>query len=96
MFIEFLPHMVFRFALMSPLSVPTFCPIRERIHVLWWILQNVRKVGVEEKNPNLGPRISEMAGVIIFKFRMWTPLPSRQFCGNCSVNQIRNHGATKV
>ena len=47
MFIRFLPHLVLRFALMSPLSVPNFSPIGARICVLWQILQSVQK---EEKN----------------------------------------------
>ena len=49
MFIEFLPHLVLKSAVMSPLSVPNFSPIGVRIHVLWRILQSVRKE-VEEKN----------------------------------------------
>ena len=40
--------------------------------------------------------ISEMAGVIFFKFGMWTPLPSQHFCRKFSFNWIRDHGATKV
>ena len=47
MFIGFLPNVVLRFALMSPLSVPNFSPIGARIHVLFRILQSVRK---EEEN----------------------------------------------
>ena len=55
MFIGFLPNLVLRFALMSPLSVPNFSPIGARIRVLWRILQSVRKEEVEEeKNPNFG------------------------------------------
>ena len=46
MFIGFLPNLVLRFALMSPLSVPNVSPIGTRIRVLWRILQSVRK---EEK-----------------------------------------------
>ena len=49
MFIGFLPILVLRFALMSPLRVPNFSPIGARIRVLWRILQSVRKE-VEEKN----------------------------------------------
>ena len=56
MFIGFLPNVVLRFALMSPLSVPNFSPIGARIRVLWQILQSVQK---EEKKrrktpPNFG------------------------------------------
>ena len=79
---------------MSPLSVPNSSPIRARIHVLWRILQSVRKE--EKKTQTLAARISEMAGVIFFKFGMWTPLPSLHFCSNFGFNWIRNHGATKV
>ena len=53
MFIGFLPNLVLRFALMSPLSVPNFSPIGARIRVLWRILQSVRREEVqtvEEKN----------------------------------------------
>ena len=101
MFIGFLPNLVLRFALMSPLSVPNFSPIQARVRVLLRILQSVRKEEVEEKNEEkknqtLAARISEMAGAIFFKFGMWTPLPRRHFCSNCGLNRIRNHGATKV
>ena len=48
---------------MSPLSVPNFSPIGARIRVLFWILQNVRKEEVEEKNqekkPKLWPLVSQ-------------------------------------
>ena len=47
MFIGFLPKLVQGFALMSPLSVPNFSPIRARIHVLWWILRSVRNEEIE-------------------------------------------------
>ena len=85
---------------MSPLSVQNFSSIGARIRVLLRILQSVRKE-VEEKNEEKKPqtlaaRISEMAGAIFFKFRMWTRLPSRHFCSNFGFNRIRNHGATKV
>ena len=40
--------------------------------------------------------ISEMAGVMFFKFGMWTPLPSRHVCSKFGFNRIRDHGATKV
>ena len=58
MFIGFLPNLVLRFALMSPLSVPNFSPIGARIRVLFRILQSVQKEEVEEekneeKNPNV-------------------------------------------
>ena len=48
---------------MSPLSVPNFSPIEVRIHVLWRILQSVRKEDVEEekneeKNPKVWPFVS--------------------------------------
>ena len=49
MFIEFLPKLVQRFALMSPLSVPNFSPIRARIRVLWRILRSMRNEEVEEE-----------------------------------------------
>ena len=61
MFIGFLPQLVLRFAVISPLSVPNFSPIGARIRVLWRILQSVRKeVGEknEEKKPKLWPLVS--------------------------------------
>ena len=42
--------LVHRSALMSPLSVPNFSPIRARIRVLWRILRSVRN---EEKNEEI-------------------------------------------
>ena len=64
MFIGFLPHVVLRFALLSPLSVPNFSPIQARIRVLLQILQSVRKEVEEkeeeneEKKPKLWPLVS--------------------------------------
>ena len=64
MFIGFLPNVVLRFALLSPLSVQTFSPIGARIRVLLRILQSVRKEEVEEeekneeKKPKLWPLVS--------------------------------------
>ena len=86
---------------MSCLRVQNCSPIGVRIRVLWRILQSVQKEEVEEKEQSkttqiLAARISEMTGAIFFKFGMWTPLPSRHFYSNFGVNQIRNHGATKV
>ena len=86
---------------MSPLSVQNFTLIGARLRVLWQILQSRRKEEVEEektkkKTLSLADRISEMDGVISFKFGMWTPLPSRHCCSNFGFNRIRNHGATKV
>ena len=52
MFIGFLPKLVRKSALMSPLSVPNFSPIRARIHVLWRILRSVRNED-EEKNEEI-------------------------------------------
>ena len=37
---------------MSPLSVPNFSPIRERIRVLWRILRSVRNEEDEEEEKN--------------------------------------------
>ena len=57
MFIGFLPNLVLRFVLMSPLSVPNVSPIGARIRVLWRILQSVQKEveeKYEEKNPTFG------------------------------------------
>ena len=100
MFIGFLPNLVLRFALMSPLSGPNFNLIGARIRVLFRILQSVRKEVEEKKRrkktQTLAARISEMAGAIFFKFGMWTPLPSRHLCSNFGFNRIRNHRATKV
>ena len=53
MFIGFLPKLVQRSALMSPLSVPNFSPIQARIRVLWRILRSVRNEEVEEKNEEI-------------------------------------------
>ena len=49
MLIGFLPKLVQRSALMSPLSVPHFRLIRARIRVLWRILRSVRNEEVEEE-----------------------------------------------
>ena len=67
MFIGFLPNVVLRFTIMSPLSVPNISAIGARIHVSWWILQSVRK---EEKTQTLATCILEMAGASFFKFGM--------------------------
>ena len=57
MFIGFLPNLVLRFALMSPLSVPNFSPSGARIRVLLRILQSVRKeVEEEKKNEEKKPK----------------------------------------
>ena len=83
----------------EPFKCANFSPIGAGIRVLWQILQSVRKEEVEkneEKNPNFATRISEIAGAIVFKFGMWTTLPSRHFYSNCGFNRIKNHGATKV
>ena len=53
MFIGFLPKLVHRSALMSPLSVPHFSLIQARIRVLWRILRSVRNEEVEEKNEEI-------------------------------------------
>ena len=53
MFIGFLPKLVHRSALMSPLSVPNVSPIRARSRVLWRILRSVRNEEVEEKNEEI-------------------------------------------
>ena len=50
MFIRFLPNLVLKSAVMSPLSVPNFSTIWTRIRVLWRILRSVRKEEVEEQN----------------------------------------------
>ena len=64
--------LVRRSALMSPLSVPNFSPIRARIRDSWRILRSVRNEDEEKneeiKNEILFARISEMAGAISFKF----------------------------
>ena len=49
MFIGFLPKLVQRSTLMSPLSVPNFSPILVRIRVVWRILRSVRNEQVEEQ-----------------------------------------------
>ena len=51
MFIRFLPNLVLRSAVMSPLCVPNVSPIGAHIHVLWQILQSVRNE--EEKTKKL-------------------------------------------
>ena len=55
-----------------------------------------RRKKYEKKHLTLATRILEMAGVIFFKFGVWTALPSWHFCSNFGFNRIRNHGATKV
>ena len=60
MFIGFLPKLVQRSALMSPLSVPNFIPIRARIRVLWRILRSVRNEEVEEKNEEIKTKICSL------------------------------------
>ena len=45
--------LVQRSALMNPLSVPNFSPIRARIRVLWRIFRSVRNEEVEEKNEKI-------------------------------------------
>ena len=45
--------LVLRSALMSPLSVPNFSPIRTRIRVLWRILRSVRNEDEEKKTKKL-------------------------------------------
>ena len=55
MFIGFLPKLVLRFALLSPLSVLNFSPIVACIRVLLRILQSVRKEVEEEKNEEKNP-----------------------------------------
>ena len=52
MFIGFLPKLVHRSALMSPLSVPNFSLIRARIRVLWRILRSVRNEEEAEEEEN--------------------------------------------
>ena len=49
MYIGFLLKLVRKSALMSPLSVPNFSPIRGRIRVLWRILRSVRNEEDEEE-----------------------------------------------
>ena len=49
MFIGFLPKLVLRSALMSPLCVPNFSPTGVCIRILWWILQSVWKEVEKEK-----------------------------------------------
>ena len=53
MFIGFLPKLVRRSALTSPLSVPNFSQIRARIRVVWRILRSVRNEEDEEKNEEI-------------------------------------------
>ena len=80
----------------------SFIPIEACICVLGRILQSVRKEEAEEeknkekKPQNLASRLSEMAGVIFFKFGLLTSLPSWHFCSKFGVNRIRECRATKV
>ena len=61
------------------------------------MIEKKKKKKKRRKNTQtLAACISEMAGAIIFKFGVWTPLPRRHFCSNFGFNRIRNHGATKV
>ena len=59
MFIGFLPKLVQRSALISPLRVPKFSPIRARIRVLWWILRSVRNE-VEEKKQEIKTKLCSL------------------------------------
>ena len=65
MFIGFLPNLVLRFALTSPLRMPNFSPIGARIRVLWRILRSVRKEVEEEKNEEEKPKLWPLV------FRKW-------------------------
>ena len=67
MFIGFLPKLVLRSALMSPLRVQNFSPIRARIRVLWRSVRNEKR---RKQNEILFACISEMAGAIFFKVGM--------------------------
>ena len=58
MVIGFLPKVVQRSALMSPLSVQNFSPIRTRIHVLWRILRSVQNEE-EKKRRNYNETLFE-------------------------------------
>ena len=53
MFIGFLPKLVRRSALMSPLSVPNFSPIQIRIRVLWQISRSARNEEDEEEKEEI-------------------------------------------
>ena len=60
MFIGFLPKLVRKSALMSPLSVPNVSPIRGRIRVLWRILRSVRNEDEEEKNEEIKTKFGSL------------------------------------
>ena len=61
MFIGFLPKVVQRSALMSPLSVPNFSLIRARIRTLWRILRSVRnEEDEEEKNKEIKTKLCSL------------------------------------
>ena len=61
-----------------------------------YVKRSRRRKNRRKKTQTVAARISEMAGVIFFKFGMWTSLPSQHVCNNFGFNWIRNHGATKV
>ena len=44
-----------------------------------------------KKTQTLATHILEMAGVIVFKFGMCTPLPSQHFCSKFGFSRIRDH-----
>ena len=52
--------LVLRSALMNPLSVPNFSPIRTRIHVLWRILQSVLNEDEEEENEEIKMKLCSL------------------------------------
>ena len=73
MFIGFLPTLVLRSALMSPLRVPNFCPIRTRIRVLWRILRNVQNED-EGKNEEIETKFCSLVSrkwLERFFFKFW-------------------------
>ena len=85
MFIGFLLNLVLRFALMSPLSVLTFHPIGEHIHVLWWIFAKfVNRRKNKEKNPNFG---------CLYVSQKWLDQFSSYL--ECGLPYLGDHGAYK-
>ena len=64
------------------------------------IFASVRKDEEEKKrrkrNETLATRISEMAGVISFKFGMQTPLAGGQLSSKFGCNRMRYHRDTNV
>ena len=85
---QIVPKLVQRSALMSPLSVPNFSPIRARIRVLWRILRSVRNE-VEEKTEEIKTKFCSLVSqkwLERFSSNLVCGLPL--LAGNCLANLV--------